>query len=103
MQTEAAFLHHLLQIDEHALADPGNGQNLFGLTDDFRNLLRQAFNRFGGISIRTNAKRVLAVDLEKIGGLVQNPGNGLVVHRARLNNSARRCRGSGLSKQNLAG
>ena len=67
MQTEAAFLHHLLQIDEHALADPGNGQNLFGLTDDFRNLLRQAFDCFGGISIRTNAKRILTVYLEQVG------------------------------------
>ena len=40
MQAEAAFFHQLLQIEEHALADSGNRQNLFGLADDFRNLLR---------------------------------------------------------------
>ena len=84
MQGEAAFFHHLLQVEEHALADSGNGQDLFGLADDFRNLLRQSFNRFCGVSIRTNAKRILPVYLEQVGSLIQNSGNGFVVHTERL-------------------
>ena len=86
MQGESPLLHHLLQVDEHAFADSGNGEDLFRLADDFRNLLRQALNGFGGVSVRSDAKRILRINLEQVGSLVQNAGNGFIVHRERLNN-----------------
>jgi hypothetical protein len=33
-----------------------------------------------GIAVGANAEGVLAVDLEQVGGLVENVGDGLVVH-----------------------
>ena len=57
-----------------------DGQHLLGLADDVGNLLGLSFDGFGGVAVGANAERVSAVDLEQVGGFVENAGDGLVVH-----------------------
>jgi hypothetical protein len=42
--------------------------------------LRQRFNRRRRISVRANAERILPVDFEQVGGLIEKRRDGLVVH-----------------------
>src|SRR6266481_10035208 len=87
MRREFSFMKHFLQICQHAFADAGNGEHLLWFTYEVCNLLRQGFYSFGSVAVRTDAKRVLAVDLHQVGGLIENPGNRLVVHEERLKQS----------------
>ena len=59
---------------------PWNGQDLFGLADDVRDLLGLSFDGFGGVAVGADAERVSAVDFEQVGSFVENAGDGLVVH-----------------------
>ena len=74
------FLKHLLHVQQHALADAGNGQHFLGFADQVGDLLRLRFNGFGGVAVRADAERILAVDFEQVGGFIENAGNGFVVH-----------------------
>src|SRR5208282_6269697 len=49
------------------------------------NLLGQIFYSLRGVAVGTDAKRICGVDFEQIGGLVENGGDGFVVHELRLN------------------
>ena len=80
MQRELALPEHFLQVDHHAFADASDGEHLFRLADEIRDLLRLSFNGFGGIAVRANAERIRSIDLEQVGGFVENAGDGLVVH-----------------------
>src|SRR5438874_2174598 len=87
MRREPPFAEHFLKIVQHPFADAGNGEHLLWFTYEVCNLLRQGFYSFGSVAVRTDAKRVLAVDLHQVGGLIENPGNRLVVHEKRLKQS----------------
>ena len=80
VQRELSFLKQLLHVLQHALADPGDGQNLFRLTDQVCNLLWLGFNGFGSIAIRADAEGILTINLKQVGGFVENAGDCLVVH-----------------------
>ena len=80
MLLQVALVHDLAQVGGHAFADTGNFQQLFGVLDQFGDLLRQGFNGFGGIAIGAYAKRILTGNLHQIGGLEQDIGDALVVH-----------------------
>ena len=75
----AVFEKHL-QIGEHAFANALDREKFFRLLNQVGYLLRKCFDGFGGVAIGAHAKRVLTVDLEQIGGFVENSGYGLVVH-----------------------
>ena len=74
----------MLQVGEHAFADAGYCEQLLRLVNQVGDLLRQRLDRLGGIAIGTNAKGILAVDFEQVGGLVENSGDGFVVHGAGI-------------------
>ena len=80
VQREPAVLEQFLQVFQHAFADSGNGQHFLGIRDQVGHALREILDGLGGVAIRTNAERVLAVDFEKVGGLVQQVGDGFVIH-----------------------
>ena len=82
MQGEAPLLGNLLQILQHALADAGNFQQSLGLADEFGDLLGQVFNRLCRVAVRTDAERVLVIDLQQVGSLVQETSDSFVVHEA---------------------
>ncbi len=80
MRPKLAAPAQLLDVGRHTLADAGNLQQLLGLVDQPRDLLRQSFERLGGAAIGADAEGVVAVDLHQIGGFVEDVGDGLVVH-----------------------
>src|ERR1019366_8350054 len=80
VRSKLAAAAQLLDVGSHTFADARNLQQLLGLVDQPRNLLRQSFDDLGGATIGTNAERVVAVDLHQIGGFVKDVGDGLVVH-----------------------
>ena len=80
MRTKFAASAQFLNVCSHTLADAGNLQQLLGLVDQPRDLLRQSFEGLGGAAIRADAERVVAIDLHEIGGFVKDVGDGLVVH-----------------------
>ena len=80
MRFDAAILEEHLQIGQHALANALNFEQLFRFRDQVGHLLRQRLDGFGGIAVRTHAKRVLPVDLQQIGSFVEKSGDGFVVH-----------------------
>src|SRR5207245_7905812 len=80
MQREPAFFEQLLHVRQHAFADAGDLQDLLRFADQLGNLLWQGFDRLGCIAIRANAKRILAIDFEQIGSLVENSGDGFIIH-----------------------
>ncbi len=81
MDLDCALLKKMLQVGEHALADAGDCQQLFGFGDQIGNLLGQRLDRLGGIAVGTNAEGILAVDFEQVGGFVENSSDGFVVHK----------------------
>ena len=45
---------------------------------------------FGGVAVGADAERILPVDFEQVGGLVENAGDGFVVHgKVRVNKVGR--------------
>jgi hypothetical protein len=84
LHAEAAFLEQLLQVDQHAFADAGDGQHLLGFGDDVFDLLGKVFDGLGGVAVGADAEGILAVDFEQVGGLVENRGDGFVVHVLKI-------------------
>src|SRR5215467_11510235 len=80
MNRQAAILEELLQVEQHSFANPRNLENSLGLGDEVRNALRKIFDCLSSVAIRTNAERVLPIDLKQVGGFIQQVGDGLVVH-----------------------
>jgi hypothetical protein len=80
---ETSLTQQLLKVEQHPFANSGNRENLFRFLNQLPDLLRQRFDGSRGIAIRTDAERILAVNLEQIGGFVQNAGDSLVIHWKR--------------------
>src|SRR5579872_579660 len=80
---QLAFFEHFLEILEHAFADAGNLENLLRFADQIGNLLWVGLDGLGGVAVRADAKRILAVNFEQVGGFVENARNGFVVHSGR--------------------
>ena len=80
VQREPAFFKHFLQVQQHSLADAGDGENFLGFADQVCNLLRQGFDGFCGVAVGADAEGILAVDFEQVGGFVEDAGDGFVVH-----------------------
>ena len=80
VQREASFFEHFLQVQQHSLADAGDGEDLLGFADQVGNLLRLGFDGFGGVAVGADAEGILAVDFEQVGSFVEDAGDGFVVH-----------------------
>ncbi len=80
LEPEPPFFEDLLQIREHSLANARDREHLLRLTDQVCDLLRKGLDRLSGVAIGTDAKGILPVDFEQIGSLVQDVGDGFVVH-----------------------
>jgi hypothetical protein len=80
VKSEGTFVENLLEILEHALAYPRDGEDFFRIGDYLRDLLRIAFDGFGGVAVGAYAEGVVAIDFHKIGGFVQDGGDVLVVN-----------------------
>ena len=70
---------------KHSLADAGNRQNFLGFANDVLDLLGKIFDGLRGVAIGADAKRILPVDLEQIGGFVEDRGDGFIVHGLKIN------------------
>jgi len=77
---DAAIFEKHLQIGQHPFANALDFEKLLRLLDQVRNLLRQRFNGGRRVAIGAHAKRVLPVDLQQIGSLVEKSGDSFVVH-----------------------
>ena len=80
VQRKFSFLEHFLQVDQHAFADAGDGEDFFGIVDQVGDLLGLGLDGFGGVAVRTDAEGILPVNFEQVGGFVENAGDGFVVH-----------------------
>src|SRR5262252_1695043 len=80
MEQEAACAQQLLNVGRHTFADPGNLKQLLDVTGECGNLLGIALQCFGSTTIRTDAEGIIAVDFHQVGGVVEDSGDGLVVH-----------------------
>src|ERR1700687_683887 len=80
MHFDAAIFEKHLQIGQHSFANARHCKKFFRLLNQVGHLLRQRFNGLRRIAIGAHAKRVLPVDLQQIGSLVENSGDGFVVH-----------------------
>ncbi len=87
LYAELAGVEQFLQVRQHAFADAGNGEHLLGISDDVFDLVRVILDGLRRVAIGTDAEGILAVDLEQVGGLVEDVGDGLVIHgeEIRLN------------------
>ncbi len=80
VQRKLALFEHFLQVYQHAFADAGDGEHFLGFVDQVGNLLGLGLDGFGGVAVGANAKGILAVDFEQIGGFVEYAGDGFVIH-----------------------
>ena len=80
MERESPLLGDFLQVYQHALADAGNLQQLLGFADKFGDLLGQVLDRLRRVAIGTDAERILAINLEQVGSLVEQTSDSFVVH-----------------------
>ena len=62
-----------------SFANARDREHLLRLIDQVRDLLRKSLNRLSGVSIGADAKES-AIDFEQISSLVQDVGDGFVVH-----------------------
>src|ERR1700733_4330439 len=76
---EFAVAEKFLQVPEHAFADAGNRENLFGIDEKCLDGLRAVLDRLGGVAVGADAERILPIDFEQVGGFIKNVGDGLVV------------------------
>src|SRR5579871_1850429 len=86
-----ARVKQFLQVDEHSLADTRNGQHFFRVGNQVLDLVRKVLDGLGSVAVGTNAKRILRVDFQQIGGFVENVGDRLIVHESSLNKDGRAC------------
>ena len=63
---------------------PGMASTAFSVVDDVGNLLGMALDSLGGAAVGADAEAVVALDLHEVGGLVEDVGDGLVVHGQSL-------------------
>ena len=56
VQVEASFTADLFQVQQHALADSGDGQHLLGFANDVFDRMRQVFDGLRCIAVRTDAE-----------------------------------------------
>ena len=80
LHRQLAVFEEFLEIAKHAFADAGNFEDLLRLSDEIFYRLRMILNRLRGVAVRANAEGILPIDLEQVGSLVKNIGDGLVVH-----------------------
>ena len=59
---------------------PGIASTCLGSAMSVFDLLRMVLDRLRGVAVGADAEGILAVDFEQVGGLVENVGDGLVVH-----------------------
>ena len=79
VQPQLAFFENFLKVHAHSLADAGNGEQRFLVADDVSDGLSQAFDGLGRAPVRADAKRIVALDLHQVGGLVKDVGEGFVI------------------------
>ena len=79
VQPQLAFFENFLQVLAHSLADAGNGEQCFLVTDDVGYGLSQALDGLCGAPVRADAERIVALDLHEVGGLVKDVGEGFVI------------------------
>src|SRR5271155_1569217 len=77
---DTAIVEKHLQIGQHSFAYTLDCENLLRLVDQVGYLLRQRFNGLCRVAVGANTKRILTVDLQQIGSLVEKSGDSLVVH-----------------------
>ena len=82
VQAQLAFFENFLQVLAHSLADAGNGEQRFLVTDDVGYGLSQALDGLCGAPVGADAKRVVALDLHQVGGLVKDVGERLIIEES---------------------
>jgi hypothetical protein len=70
---------------EHAFPNAGDCEDLFGIADDVFDLMRVILDGLGSVAVRTDAKGILAVDLQQVSGLKQDIGDCFVIHALKIN------------------
>ena len=80
VEGEPSFFKDLLHVQQHALADAGNFQHLFRFADDVSDLVGKRFNGLGSGAVGANAKGILTIDFKQVGSLVEDAGDGAIVH-----------------------
>jgi hypothetical protein len=88
LHREFAGTEKFLEILEHAFANAGDCEDLFGITDDVFDLMRVILDGLRGVAVRTDAKRILSVDLQQVRGLKQDIRDCFVVHALKINQTA---------------
>jgi len=78
---ELAGGNHVADVAGHAFADPRDGQQGFLVLVDLRQLLIVRFNGLGGAAIGSDAEGIFPSHLHKVGGLMEDAGDGFVVGR----------------------
>jgi hypothetical protein len=84
LHTEAAIFEEFLQVQQHAFADAGDGENFLGFADDVFDLLGEVFDGLGGVAVGANAEGIGRIDFEQVGGFVEDRGDGFVVHGFKI-------------------
>ena len=74
MELEFARLSNFLDVGCHALADSGNLEQRLDVAGEAGGHLGVPFEGFGGATVGTNAKGIVAVDLHEIGGFAEDGG-----------------------------
>ena len=82
---ELAGIKEFLQVGQHPFADAGNGEHLLGIADDVLQLMCVAFDGLRGIAVGANAERILPINFEQVGRLVEDVGDCLVIHMLKIN------------------
>ena len=69
---------------------PGIASTCLGSLMMSFSLMRVAFDGLRGIAIGANAERILPINFEQVGRLVQNVGDRLVIHMLKINKNGER-------------
>src|SRR5947209_11109030 len=80
METHLAGVEDVSQVGEHALTATWDREDRLLIVLQLFERLRMSLHRFRGATIGTDAEGVLARDLEQVCGLVEDGGDGAVVH-----------------------
>ena len=77
-------MNSLLQVDQHPLADAGDGQHFLGFADDVFDLLGKVFDGLGGVAVGANAEGILGIDFQQVRSFVEDVGDRLVIHGIKI-------------------
>jgi hypothetical protein len=80
LHAEAALAKEFLQVQEHPFTNARDGENLLGFADEISDLLAQIFDGLRGIAVRADSERVRAIDFQQVGGVIEDRGDGFIVH-----------------------